>query len=92
MADVADADGCFVDAKKDGVVSKRHHPPIWSEGVSREPFRQNVQRIAVVKKAGDEAIRGRVAFGFLHDGAADSGQIPRAPRGLPDSKTHANPS
>ena len=41
---------------------------------------------------GDEAIRGRVAFGFLHDGTADSGQIPRAPRGILDAKTHANPS
>jgi len=36
VADVADADGVFVGAKKDEVVYERHHPPIPSERVARE--------------------------------------------------------
>ena len=56
VADVADADGVFVDAKKDEVVSERHHPPIPDERVSRESLWQEIQRLARIEQPVEVAI------------------------------------
>ena len=57
VADVADADGVFVAAKEDEVVSERHHPPVPGEWVSREALRQGVQRLARIEQPGEVAVR-----------------------------------
>ena len=92
VADVADADGVFVDAEKDEVVSERHHTPIPGERVSRESLWQEIQRLARIEQPVEVAIRRFAAPGFFDDVVADFGQIARAPWGVLDAESHARPS